>query len=743
MKRSVAMTDPRATTGNGPGRVSRRGFLAISALGLGVGAAASGWGPWPGAAVGAAQAADGDLLRFVVLTDTHANEEEGARMANLARVFAAVEAEDPDFVLHCGDITDYGDDAGFEAYRAAIPAGLWSRIRHAPGNHEIRWDISARERFQRWFGPTSYSFDAGGVHFLALDPTQTLQEPGRFGEDLEEIRRDLDAAGDVPSVMFLHFPLAGRNHYVNDDDALLRTIAPYRVRGIFAGHIHRNEVDRFNGLTQIAAINTRSGPFYLRVTERRDDDERVLVVEQVTLGALDTDAPTAQPIAEVPLGIGPGHTAGPVSAGARIHRGAITLSAVAGPGAVDVAAQVYAQDVFGAVFDGEWLPLTRTGGSWSGTLDGSALLPGPHRVRFRAVDETGAFWHESATVDHRGTSLSSPRWDIPLGGQIQGALAAFGTTVVAASTSGRVAALRITGAARHRTWERDLGAVHRGAAFSTDGMTVYVPSADHTLTALAAANGRDRWVVDLGRPVLSTPAVFDVDGADRIVVAAGDRLFCLDGAGTVLWDSEVPRLSAGRAASDGRRVFVGAGDGRGYAYDLADGRQLWSLLTNTRPDTYRQLIYGPWDDWVEVLPTGAVLFSTVANAIAVDPETGGERWRRDGSYIFAPALLLDEGTLLLTTEWGAVDAIDPATGARRWSTQAVPRALNAGPVRDARTGTVWLVGTGGRLVALDPETGAVTADRQVFTANTFSTPAIVGRQLIVGAQDGVLRGLTV
>jgi outer membrane protein assembly factor BamB len=726
-------------------RLSRRGFIGLSAVGLGLGMTTTGWGPWPGAAVGAAKAAEADGgLRFVVLTDTHGNEEETERLANLALVFSAVEAEDPQFVLHCGDITDYGDDSGFAAYRSCIPDGLWDRIRHVPGNHEIRWDVTARERFQQWFGPTSYSFDAGGVHFVALDPTQALQEPGLFGDDLDAIRRDLDGAGETPSVMFLHFPLAGRNHYVNDADELLRTIEPFPVRGVFAGHIHRNEIDRFNGLTQVAAVATRSGPFYLRATERNDEAGRVLVVEQITLGATLADVPTVDLLTEIPLDSAPGHAAGPIHSGARATGRSIDLSATAGPAAVVLEAQVYPQELFGTAVDGAWTPLERAGGSWNGAFDASALATGVHRVRLRATDESGAFWHETVTVERRGSARTKVRWQEQIGGQIQGALAAFGNTVVAASTSGRVAALHVSGAALHqRLWVADLGAVHRGAAFASDGSTAFIPSADHTLTALDAGTGRTRWKADLGRPVMSTPAVFDVDGADRIVTAAGDRLFCLDAAGGIVWESEVPRLSAGRAASDGERVYVGAGDGRGYAYDLATGDRLWSILTNTRPDTYRQLIYGPWDDWIEILPTGAVLFSTVTNAIAVDPVTGAEQWRRDGSYLYAPSLILEDGSVLLTTEWGVVDLVDPSTGVQRWSTQAVPRVLNAGPVRDERTGTVWLVGTGGLVVAIDLANGAVTADRQLFTSNTFSTPVIVDRQLVVAAQDGVVRGVAI
>ncbi|WP_203582234.1 outer membrane protein assembly factor BamB family protein [Microbacterium hibisci] len=735
------MTDHTSTSGREETALSRRGFLGLSAIGLGVGLGGTAWGRWPGAAVGAPTRRDGESLRFIVLTDTHANEEESARLENLRRVFAAVEAEQPQFVLHCGDITDYGDDAGIAAYRDTIPGGLWDRLRHVPGNHEIRWDTSARERFQRWFGPTSYSFDAGGVHFLALDPTQALQEPGLFGDDLAALRDDLAGAAGIPSIMFLHYPLAGRNYYVNDADELLRTIEPFPVRGIFVGHIHRHEVDRFNGLTQVSSTATRGGPFYLRVTEHRSDRGRTLVVETVALGATDADAPTVAPLTEISLDAPPGGTV-PIRGSVRSHPGRIDLTAVAGAAAVAVEARVYPQSVFGAVDDGTWTALQARGSSWHGSLDAAALAPGAYRVQLRATDAQNVRRHDTARATVDGSPRTRIAWELPVGGQLQGALTAFGATVVAGSTSGRVVAVDVAGSSSYRSrWTVDLGPVHRGAAFTTDGALVLVPSADHRLTALNARTGAVAWRSDFGKPVMSTPLVVSTGGGDRILVAAEDRLRCLDAGGRTLWEAGVPVRTAGRAASDGERVYVGAGDGRGYAYDLRSGAKLWSFLTNTRPDRYRQLIYGPWDDWVEVLPGGAVLFSTVTDAIAVDPVSGLERWRVAGSHMFAPALALADGGLLLTTEWGVVTVADPASGGVRWSAPTVPRVVNAGPVADPATGTVWLVSVGGLLAAIEPAAGTVAVDRQLFTANTFSTPVVVDRQLIVAAQDGVLRGL--
>ncbi|MFC4138141.1 MULTISPECIES: PQQ-binding-like beta-propeller repeat protein [unclassified Microbacterium] len=723
--------------------LSRRGFLGLSAVGLGVGLSGAARGPWPGAAVETARAADGGL-RFAVLTDTHANEEETARLVNLRRIFTAIEAEDPQFVLHCGDITDYGSDAGFETYRGLIPDTLWDRIRHAPGNHEIRWDTSGRERFQRWFGPTSYSFDAGGVHFMALDPTQLLQEPALFAEDLETIRDDLDAAGETPSIMFLHYPLGGSNYYANDTEDFLRAIDPYPVRGIFAGHIHRNEVTAFNGLTQVAAIASRLGPYYLRVTESSTPRGRALVVEQVTLGATEAEQPTVQQLATIALDTA-ASGAERMNVAARSSSAAVALTAVPRGQVAAVEARVYPQSVFGLADTGAWTPLTKRGGSWHGALDASALAPGHHRVQVRAKDADGGHRYETAAIEKSGSTRARPSWEIEVGGQLQGALAAHGSVVVSGSTSGRVVA--VDAATRRRRpqtlWSAQLGPVHRGAAFTSEGDLVIVPSADHRLYALDARTGRTRWTSRFDKPVLTTPLVAPSDAGDRILVTAEDRLRCLDATGATLWEASVPVRTAGRAASDGTRVYVGAGDGRGYAYDLRTGKTLWSVLTTDRPDKYRQLIYGPWDDWIEVLPGGAVLFSTVTDGIAVDPITGQELWRATGSYIFAPSIALDDGGVLMVTEWGVATVLDPATGAARWSSQVVPRVVNAGPVLDPRTGTAWLVSVGGLLAAVDTSDGAVTVDQQLFAANTFSTPVVVNGQLIVAAQDGVLRGLTI
>ena len=84
---------------------------------------------------------DARPLRFALITDTHI----GTSAARLSMVFRTIARLAPDFILHCGDITDTGLPREYDLYRQAIPAALDGRILHVPGNHDVRWDATAKE----------------------------------------------------------------------------------------------------------------------------------------------------------------------------------------------------------------------------------------------------------------------------------------------------------------------------------------------------------------------------------------------------------------------------------------------------------------------------------------------------------------------------------------------------------------------------------------------------------------------
>ena len=251
-------------------------------------------------------------LRFAMVTDTHvglapiipatptAPTAPAASAARLSRVYEAIAGLAPDFVLHCGDITDTGLPGEYDLYQQAIPAALRGRIRHVPGNHDVRWDPTAKGLYRAHFGGTPYSFGAGGVHFAGFDPTQPLLEPGHCGAaGLQWLARDLGRlAAGTPALLFQHFPVGGEHDYVDDQAALLELIAGYDVRGILAGHVHRETVTRLDGLTQVTLKAVRNDPVFYWA-DLAGDGSPALTVSRVTVAEDRTQA--SSPVAAVPL----------------------------------------------------------------------------------------------------------------------------------------------------------------------------------------------------------------------------------------------------------------------------------------------------------------------------------------------------------------------------------------------------------------------------------------------------------
>ena len=690
-------------------------------------------------------------LRFALVSDTHVSVSRPESAERLAQVYGAIAQLTPDLVLHCGDITDTGLQAEYALYRQVVPAALAGRVRHVPGNHDVRWDATAKGRYHTYFGAAPTSFGAGGLHFAGLDPTQALQEPGHYGRGglrwLERVLRGL--AEDTPVLLFQHFPVGAGHYEVDDQAALLDLMSQYDVRGIFAGHIHREEVTRFNELTQVTLAPVLASPVFYWAEQAPDPENGtpVLAVSRVTLAADGT--PASRPVATVPLSprrprarhrviIG-------VASGGRLP---VTVLAEPAGQVRGVSASTYPQVLSG----GDWHDLGAgaggpAAGRWSGTLPVPRIVPGAYRVQLRLLAPDGSWQEKHIPFSVPGGAADPvPAWRLRLTGAVQAGIAVAGPdagpVIVAASTAGEVAAVRVPpGPGDGRApwlWRVRLGPVYRRPGVDAAGRTLFVPSADRRLYALEASTGQAVWRFDAGAPVLSAPAVARVAGDEYVLFSAGRQLLAVHAStGQLAWSVTGRGFSAGQAACDGQLVYTSAADGYARAHDALTGRQEWSCPM-VSGDQHRVALYSGWDDAV-VLGAGAAVAATVSGSLALEAATGAVRWKFPGATMYPAAVVLGDDTVLLTNEQGTVCRVSLADGHVHWRTALKARVLNAG-VTTARD-SAWVVSARGRLIGIRLADGRRQGSVQHTLAYSYSRPAIVGGTLVTGDQDGFVHGI--
>jgi 3',5'-cyclic AMP phosphodiesterase CpdA len=111
------------------------------------------------------------IVRFALgLSGSAESDAKGT----LRKAIAAVNSleERPDFIVFTGDLTHTTDDPKerrrrLTEFRDIVSALQVRDIHFMPGEHDASLDNG--EAFKEFFGPTRYTFDHKGVHFIALD----------------------------------------------------------------------------------------------------------------------------------------------------------------------------------------------------------------------------------------------------------------------------------------------------------------------------------------------------------------------------------------------------------------------------------------------------------------------------------------------------------------------------------------------------------------------------------------------
>jgi len=211
---------------SGAANLNRRGLLKCMAwAGTGLLWTVSGGVPRSLGLLGDAVAAEPQAngFTFLQISDSHVGFDKPANpnaLGTFQEAIAKVNAmpTQPAFVIHTGDITHLSKDKEFDDAAEAMKA-LKQKVYTIPGEHDVADADNGKLYLDRYGKGTKgkgwYSFDAGGVHFIALINVFNF-EPGfksaglaKLGdEQLEWMEKDVKGlSASTPIVVFAHLPL--------------------------------------------------------------------------------------------------------------------------------------------------------------------------------------------------------------------------------------------------------------------------------------------------------------------------------------------------------------------------------------------------------------------------------------------------------------------------------------------------------------------------------------------------------
>jgi hypothetical protein len=182
----------------------------------------------------------------------------------------------PAFVLGCSDITEWPTNAAKKTYEELLTKRLKFPAYDIVGNHD-EGGQSPSETIKRWIiarhGGLSYTFDSGGVHFIALFSKydESLNNPAQpvSAEALDFVCKDLaKTPKDKPAVVALHLCYDA----ITNRDALADAFGKSNVILVLGGHYHQSKVDRFRGIPFVQLPSPfKNGPGHVMVIRISND----------------------------------------------------------------------------------------------------------------------------------------------------------------------------------------------------------------------------------------------------------------------------------------------------------------------------------------------------------------------------------------------------------------------------------------------------------------------------------------
>ena len=244
------------------------------------------------------------------------------------------------------------------------------------------------------------------------------------------------------------------------------------------------------------------------------------------------------------------------------------------------------------------------------------------------------------------------------------------------------------------------------------------------------------WTVETDAPVFGSPLV---SGGTVFIGDDSGRLWALAAEdGAEAWTFAAAGAVRARPALFAERLYVPADDGALYCLRASSGEPVWRARIGAAPSP-RQRIGAPgwsYDNLTSaaVVADGSVYVGTLDGAlVALDAETGAERWRArtDGAIVSTP--LVAAGKAVFGSFDGKLRALDARTGAPVWTVEA------GAPVTSSPTasGDLCIVGTRNYdLFGIELATGERRWSYYYWFSWVESSATVADGVAYVGSSDG-------
>jgi outer membrane protein assembly factor BamB len=358
-----------------------------------------------------------------------------------------------------------------------------------------------------------------------------------------------------------------------------------------------------------------------------------------------------------------------------------------------------------------------------------AALIGSTIVQPRPAEGSGDWTMFRGDASRSGPVTTGPvgrlvtSWTFHASGSVNAGIAIIGDTVYVPSDDGAIHAVAVAGG--QERWSATLDRGPAAGVVVADGL-LFTADGNGRVYALDPATGVARW---RSAATFSTPLNLGAGGGSVLVAAgSGGAIAAVDErTGSTRWQTVLPNGSAVNApAFDGTTVYASTNGGGLFALNGSDGAIRWRVDTGTdalgTPVVANGIAY-----------VGAPSDARTGHLRAVDATTGRVIWTLDGQL--ATPAVTDHRLFVVSN--GSLALLDEATGATRW--RAAVGGVTRAPV--VAGGIVYLlVEDEHRVHAFDAANGGELSHLDVDASNNCCI-AVAKGLVILGTERGTVYGI--